>query len=197
MKLEVQQATSADIDSAKQYYTPETGNLCAAAAGAFWPEPEDDTAKAKLRAEWSCQQQKEVLENDPSTEFIKVVDRDKNDELVAFGRWHRYPHGYEHLADLELVGLKDRDDPATWPDGFNKEAYLGVLDPLFAARRSWMGEGHYWGASCCRRIILNMAKRHSSNEYQNPRTTAEARCRLSDLEMGSRAGHARRRSSIP
>lgn len=145
MKFKVQPATSVDIDSAREFYTSDTGDLCAALVGAFWPEPQDDIAKAKLRAEWSCQQQKDILENDSSTRFIKVVDQDNDDELVAFGRWHRYTNGYKHVADLETVGLKDRNDPATWPEGLPKDFYLGFADEAFAARRSWMGENHYWG----------------------------------------------------
>lgn len=76
-----------------------------------------------------------------------MIDADNNDDIVAFGRWHRYPNGYQHVADLESVGLRDRGDPATWPNGFNKGFYLGFLDDMFAARRSWMGEGHYWGST--------------------------------------------------
>ena len=146
MKFEVQEATSSDIESAKGFYGPETGDLCAAAFGVGWPLTDpNDMELARRRAEWSCQQQKELMENDPTTRFVKVVNTDKGNEIVAFGRWHRYPNGYQHVADLETVGLKDRNDPATWPDGFNKELYLGFLDELFAQRRSWMGEGPYWG----------------------------------------------------
>ena len=146
MKFELQQAIPSDLEMAKSIYGDETGDLCAAAIGIGWPlqDPSDLTA-AEPRAEWSCQQQKDLMENDPTTKFVKVVDADKNDEMVAFGRWHRYLKGYEHVADLEAVGSKDRNDPATWPEGFNKDFYLGFIDDLFAARRTWMGEEHYWG----------------------------------------------------
>ena len=146
MKFEVQEATPSDIEAAKGIYGPETGDLCAAAFAFGWPLPDpNDTKIAKLRAECSCQQQRDLLENDPTTHFIKVVDLDNNAELVAFGRWHKYSNGYQHIEDLELVGRKDRNDATTWPEGFNKDFYLGFLDDLFAARNFWMGTGHYWG----------------------------------------------------
>lgn len=40
------------------------------------------------------------------------------------GRWHDLLNGDEQVADLEYSGLKSRDDPAAWLDGFPKEAYL-------------------------------------------------------------------------
>ena len=148
MKLEVQRATPADVEAAKGIYGPLTGDLCAAACAIGWPLTDpDDVETAKLRAEWSSRQQKELLENDATARLVKVIDTDNDDdEIVAFGRWHKYPNGYQHVADLEAGGLKDRSDPATWPAGFNKDFYLGFLDDLFAARRSWMGEGNYWGS---------------------------------------------------
>ncbi|KAK3722963.1 hypothetical protein LTR37_002108 [Vermiconidia calcicola] len=145
MQLEVQEARPADIESAKAIYGPETGDLCAASLGvglAF--SDSHDLETAKKRAEWSCQQQKDLLENDPTTRFLKVVDIDNNDGIVAFGRWHRYPNGAQTVADLETVGLKDRHDPATFPDGFRKDFYLGFLDEIGTARESWMGTGHCW-----------------------------------------------------
>lgn len=148
MKLVVQEATSADIGAAKGIYGPETGDLCAAACAAGWPITDpNDTETAKSRAEWSCKQQQDLVENDPTVRFVKVINEENNGDIVAVGRWHRYPNGYQHVADLEAAGLKNRDDPATWPDGFHKDFYLGFLDDLFAARRSWMGKGHYWGSS--------------------------------------------------
>ena len=146
MKLEVQEATPSDIEAAKAIYGPETGDLCAPIIPVMWSLTDShDTKTAKLRAEWSCQQQRDILEDDPTTRFVKVVDADNDDELVAFGRWHRYPSGYHGIKDLECVGRKDRNNPATWSEDFNKDFYLGFLDPAIAARTSWMGMGHYWG----------------------------------------------------
>ena len=85
------------------------------------------------------------MENDPTTRFTKVVDTDNSDEIVAFGRWHRYLNGAEHPGSLEISGLKGPNDPAIWPEGFNKEAFLGFFDMCLGERKSWMGEGRYWG----------------------------------------------------
>ena len=145
MRFQIKEVTSADIEAARSIYGPETGDLSAAAAGVGWHVEPNNTEALKQRAEWSCQQQKDLLENDPTTRFVMVVDADKNDEIVAFGRWHRYPNGYQLKTDLEAVGLKDRNDPATWPEGFHKDFYLGFLDDLLADRPAWMGQDHYWG----------------------------------------------------
>lgn len=113
MQLRIKEVTPADIEAAKSIYGPETGDLCAAAVGVSWPSDSSNIDLCKQRAEWSCQQQREVLENDPTTKFIMVVDADKNDEMIAFGRWHRYLNGYQHMPDLEAVGVKDRNTPVS------------------------------------------------------------------------------------
>jgi hypothetical protein len=99
MKLEVGEATAADIEAAKCIYGPEKGDLCDPGFAAGWPlvDPHD-IETSKLRAEWSCQHQRDLLEGDPTTRFVKVVDLEKDGELVAFGRWHRYPKGYERMV---------------------------------------------------------------------------------------------------
>ena len=145
MKFQVQEATPADLDAAEHIYGHENGNLSAAAIEAMWPiNDPNDLESARLRAEWSCQQQKDILKTDPTTRFVKVVDTDNNNDIIAFGRWNRYPNGYEQVADVEAVGLKDRNDPATWPKGLMKGLYLGLIDELFGARDSWIGKQHCW-----------------------------------------------------
>lgn len=143
MKLEAQLASPADLEKAKTIYGADKGDLCAPLLRAAWPETE---ANAQARAEWSCQQQKEYLENDPTCRFIKVVDRDADDEMIAFGRWHRYPDGpgMTHL-NLEYAGLKDRDDPAAFPPEFGKALYCDFLDKVLADRPDWMDRGLCWG----------------------------------------------------
>ena len=147
MHLELCEASQADLKIASSIHGPDTGDLAAAACQIAWPVDASDATAAKRRAEWSLQQQAELFANDPTTHFMKVVDIDKDDEIVAFGRWHKYEHGYQHQGDLEICGKKDRNDPTTWPEGLNKDFYVGFLDPLFAERRSWMGEGRYWSTS--------------------------------------------------
>jgi len=148
MHLTLLPATPADLDAAASLYSPETGDLSAAACTVCWPVDPTDEPGLKARAVWSCQQQKEVLENDLTTRFVMIIDSDASaaEAIVAFGRWHEYTNGYQHVDDLETTGLKDRHDTATWPTGLNKSFYLGFLDQCFAQRRQWMGEGgHYWG----------------------------------------------------
>lgn len=145
MKLHLSEATAADIDTAQQFYGPEKGDLLAPALLHFWPLTNShDEDAARRRVEWSCQQQKDILENDPTTRFVKVVDLDKDGEVVAFGRWHRYLNGYIPAGDLEFAGLKDRNDPETWPVGLLKDLYLALLDGLMAARDGWIGKRHCW-----------------------------------------------------
>lgn len=138
-----------DLEAASSIHGPSTGDLTAAACSVCWHVEPTDLSAAKHRAEWSCQQQKDLLQNDSTTRFVKVVDTDAQpgEQIVALGRWHEYMKGYEHMGDLEVTGLKDRNDPTTWPEGLNKPFYTGFLDQCFAQRRAWMGEGHYWGTS--------------------------------------------------
>ncbi|KAK5111404.1 hypothetical protein LTR85_012178 [Meristemomyces frigidus] len=149
MHLTVQPVVPTDFDTAKHLYGPETGDVVAPLCAAIWHVDPTDTATAKHRAEWSCQQQKELLEGAPTAHVVKVVDTDAKpgEEIVAIARWHEYKRGNEHIGDLELIGRKDRDDPATWPEGLDRDFYLGFCDEAYSARRAWMGEGHYWGMS--------------------------------------------------
>lgn len=118
MKLVLQPALPQDLEQAKSIYGSEKGDLVAAAHSAFW-QVEDDEA-AKQRAQWSLQQQKELLENDPFGRFVKVVDADNDNVIIAMGRWRDFPNGNEQVGDLEYSGLKSRDDPAAWPGGISQ-----------------------------------------------------------------------------
>lgn len=177
MKLVVQPSTAADFEVGKSIYGPEKGEISSAAVLAAWNLDASDPTASQRRAQWSCQQQKEILENDPSIRPVKVVDADSNDAIVAVGRWHRYTEGYQHVADLEAVGLKDRNDPKTWPEGLNKAFYLGLLDPLFAKRTEWMGTGHYWSKSPAYRQLFTSVHRKPTDACQSLRTSPPAsRC---------------------
>jgi len=149
MHLVLQPASVADIEATANTFGPEKGDLVAPALQAVWhlPEPSssDHLEAAKRRAEWSARQQADLARNDPTVHWVKVVDTDKGDEMVGLGRWHLYEKGFENYGDHEICGTKDRKDPDTWPEGLNKELLLGLLDPCFADRRKWMGEGRYWG----------------------------------------------------
>lgn len=149
MHLQVETVTPADLDAAATIYGPETGDLVAPLCQICWAVDPTDTDSARLRAEWSCQQQKDLLTADPSTRFVKVIDTDvlPDQQIVALGRWHEYPSGYTQVEDLEVTGLKDREAPDTWPKSLNKAFYTGFLDECLAGRREWMGHGHYWGST--------------------------------------------------
>ncbi|KAK4502978.1 hypothetical protein PRZ48_006405 [Zasmidium cellare] len=142
MKLVLEPALPQDLEQAKAIYGSEKGDLVAPAHSAFWHA--DNDQDARKRAEWSLQQQKEQFENDPFVRFVKVVDVDQDNEIIAMGRWHDFPNGNEQVGDLEYSGLRSRDDPAAWPDGFPKEAYLRFYDECLAARKEWQGNVHCW-----------------------------------------------------
>ena len=190
MKFEIQEATSSHIEAAKSIYGPDTGDLSAPAVGLGWPPTDPNNIEsARKRVEWSCQQQKDLLENDPTTRFIKVIDANKHNEIVAFGRWHRYPNGFQQMGDLEIAGLKDRDNPSTWPENFNKGPYLGFFDEACAARTSWMGSDHCWGVSPTKSEQLDFTNKYCSFDHrQDSRTLAKEGRRLPDPEVGTGAG---------
>jgi hypothetical protein len=146
MKLSLREATPESIETAKKIYGADNGDLTAAALPFGWPLPApNDVDLARRRAEWSCQQQKDTLVTDPTVRFMQVVDVDKDDEIVAFGRWHRYTKGFELIGDLEICGCKDRNDTATWPDGFNGKGFIAIMESLFSQRSEWLGSQYCWG----------------------------------------------------
>lgn len=148
MKLELQPATKADVQATASIYGPQTGDLVAPLLLVGWPLTEpNDLDNARSRAEWSAQQQVDLMENDPSTQFVKVVDKDNNNDIVCLARWHKYTNRYPmELQNLEICGLKDRNDPATWPEGFvNKELFVSFLDEACVARNQWIPDKEYWG----------------------------------------------------
>lgn len=156
MKLAVREATPRSFEIAKTIYGPEKGDLCAAAVPFGWAAPEaGDLESARKRAEWSCQQQQDFLGRDPTVRLMQVVDEDSNDEIVAFARWHRYPEGFMEIGDMETCGAKDRNDPATWPAGFDKELYTGLLDDLIRQRIEWIGNQHCWSRSKHVRVLAS------------------------------------------
>lgn len=145
MRLTLKPANAADIVQAGKFFEPKTGNLIAPSIPFIWPVDDSDTKGLQARSQWSMEQQLDLFKNDPTAHWLKVVDEDADGELVSLARWHEYPQGYQYFADLEFVGSKDINSPSTFPPGINKEAYLDLLQPVFAQRRDWMGTGHYWG----------------------------------------------------
>ncbi len=153
MKLELQELIAADCEAAKLTYGPDHDDLCGPIIDTVWPLTDTN---AKERAEWSGQQQKELLANDTTARMVKVIDTANNNALIAIGRWHRYPDGYPN-TDSSLCREVRENDPANFPVGFNAELYIGCLNDLLAARRQWMGEGHCWGKSSSRRDYVASA----------------------------------------
>lgn len=84
------------------------------------------------------------------------TDAAPDQQIVAVPRWHEYSHGYTRLGYLEVTGLKDRNNPATWPGSMNKAFYIGFLDDALSQRRAWMGESSYWGTTLCPQALATL-----------------------------------------
>ena len=144
MHLVVETANTSDLEVAKALYTKETGDLVAPICAACWLVAPDDIPSLKHRAGWSLQQQLDVLTNDPTAHFVKVVDSDDGAGLIALACWHRYLEGYAPRGDIEICGTKSRQDSEAWPEKLNKALFCAVHDRIISEKQRWIGNIKCW-----------------------------------------------------
>ena len=162
-----------------KHHTSDTDNLIHPPIFSTFQAPTSLLASA--RADFSSQQLEDLHSFDPTTHLLMVVDTDipaptisnepkrpTNDtqsneaattsDIIAFARWHHYPHGYT-MNRMDYCGNRDPEDPETWPEGMDVETYTMLCDAVFTTRREWMrkGEGRWSESSerflafCCGR----------------------------------------------
>lgn len=144
MSFRIEPFQDEDFDTISGFVLSKDGDLAAAAATVCWHAEGDESTRARYL--WSLKQQRDIYANDPTAHFVKAVDTQNGNGIAAIARWHFYPDGYQDkFTPLEYLGTADPEDDGSWPEGLNKALYKAILDPLLEARRSWMGDGPYWG----------------------------------------------------
>lgn len=149
MPLECRPMTLGDFDTASKYrYNHDGGDVCAPVLPFCWPTTSDDESMLK-RTAWSMAQQRYIFEHDPTCRFMKVVDTDNDNEIIALARWHFYEDGYKHpeMTAQELNPLTDDDED--WHEGLNTQLAKDMLVPVFEGRQSWCGGGPQYGKLIC------------------------------------------------
>jgi hypothetical protein len=147
MPLQVLPVEANDFDVMSTYVLSRGGDLSGPIVPFFWP-PTADEAEMAERTRWSMKQQREIFEDDLTAHFMKVVDTDRGDDIIALARWHYYERGYRHseMLSRELNGAKP-DAEATWPPQINVGLAKALLDLLLAVRPEWQGQRPMWGES--------------------------------------------------
>lgn len=141
MTFQISPLTAEDLQELQRSPQNHQGTLSAAAADiCFHASTEDEIA---LRTEWSLQQQYDQITTDRTANMVKAQDPETG-TIVGLARWHYYEKGYDQL-DLEYAGLRPKNDDSSYPPGMDSTLYKALLDSFFLSRRSWMGDGPYWG----------------------------------------------------
>ncbi|KAL9084878.1 MAG: hypothetical protein Q9159_004999 [Coniocarpon cinnabarinum] len=144
MPLKLEPLNINDFEVMSHYKFNHDGDLIAPLVHRFWPHSEDDEVNSARNA-WSLKQQREIFEEDSSVRFMKVIDTDKNNEILSLARWHCYENGYKHpeFTAFELNGTHP-DADERWPEAANVPLAKAVLIPLLEARPQWMGQRPMW-----------------------------------------------------
>ncbi|KAL9049578.1 MAG: hypothetical protein Q9162_007147 [Coniocarpon cinnabarinum] len=144
MPLKLEPLNINDFEVMSHYKFNHDGDLIAPLVYRFWPHSEDDEVNSARNA-WSLKQQREIFEEDSSVRFMKVIDTDKNNEILSLARWHCYENGYKHpeFTAFELNGTHP-DADERWPEAANVPLAKAVLIPLLEARPQWMGQRPMW-----------------------------------------------------
>ena len=145
MPLQLLPVEANDFDTMLSYVHNNGGDLIAPLVPIGWLTSTVDADNAE-RNRWSLKQQREIFDDDPTATFLKVIDTDDNNNIIALARWHYYEKGWQHkdMAAWELNG-RAPDADQTWPKAMNKELFQAILMPLLEARSDWLGQRPMWG----------------------------------------------------
>jgi GNAT superfamily N-acetyltransferase len=165
MSLKVERLTEADLDVLIHHAdTSDPGDdLVAPPCPISWPVSTRAEAQTRVRHHFTWQRKR--LLRDPSVNFVKVVDNEKDGDIIAVARWHFYPQGYDYetnrhweMAPAESVLGEDLGDGKDWatrqsadevdgesrkypPTNFNRPLHNHILTTRDSFRPSWIPAG--------------------------------------------------------
>lgn len=116
-----------------------------------WPISNKEEAQTRLQVHMAKQSQRYL--NDPSTNYLKVVD--ESGSILSVARWHWYPNGcsYEKEKQWEMYPETALSEP--WAKQFNIPLNNFILGSRDAVRSSWIdGNKPCW-------ILMHMVTRPS------------------------------------
>ncbi|KEY66402.1 hypothetical protein S7711_05836 [Stachybotrys chartarum IBT 7711] len=156
MTLKIKLVQESDLDVLTRH--PETSDpaddLVAPPCPVTWPVV--TRTEARVRARYHFEWQKRRLLGDPSLNFLKVVDDENGDDIVAVARWHFYPKGYDYesnkhweMAQSTPLGRTNPSDNKSQtvetaeypPSNFNLSLHNYILTMRDSFRPDWIPNG--------------------------------------------------------
>ena len=101
-----------------------------------WPVTTKEEATIRLRCHMAKQLQR--FTEDPSVNYLKVVD--DSGSIVSVARWHWYPNGYSYEKEAHWETYPQSSLVEPWAKQFNIPLNNFILGSRDAARDDWMGK---------------------------------------------------------
>lgn len=168
MSLQLQPLEVADFDILISHASldPPGDDLVAPPNPVAWPVSTRSEAETRARHCFALQRRR--LLQDPTTNFVKVVDAD-NGDIVAAARWHFYPQGYDYAAEAHWemapetplipegsqTDLDENRHDVYPPPNFNLGLHNHILSSRDSFRPSWIPQN----APCW--ILMHLVTRPS------------------------------------
>lgn len=99
-----------------------------------WPISTEEEARTRLRVHMAKQFQR--YREDPSVNYLKVID--DSDSIVSVARWHWYPNGYSYNQEAHWETYPQASLSEPWAKQFNIPLNNFILGSRDAARCGWI-----------------------------------------------------------
>lgn len=78
---------------------------------------------------------REYITNDPTARYLKIIDSELDDQIIAFAEWHIFSTASKEAARLDLA-------PRTWPSDVNLPLATEYWGHIVNARKGMTGKPH-------------------------------------------------------
>lgn len=148
MPLIVEPVVLADFDTLLSYGLSDKGDLTAQPT--IWVWPAATPGERKARNDWSVAQDRQYFLTRPTIKFIKVIDTDADNEILAIARWRCFPDGYawnpyDTARELDAFSTTSVVDSTKLPIAMNFPAHKLLLDnTIFSGHAKWVPPIPVW-----------------------------------------------------